>query len=428
MDLKYTKVQTPRGVRDILPPEAQWKSRLEAKAAEYLERWGYARVYTPTFEFYDALAQGDGTVMTEKLYRFVDRDGTTLALRPEMTTPIARLAATRFREEEMPLRLYYVGSVFRYDEPQAGRHREFTQVGVELIGVDQPAADAEVVLLAIEVLEHLGLSSLKIDLGQIGYFHGLIQGIADRAYVAELKQALLARDYVRYEALVDGGPIESKRRAALLALPELRGSKDVLEEARRLAEGVPGSLAAVENLRSIYNLIKAYGLTDRVAIDLGMVKDLEYYSGLLLEGYTPELGFTLCTGGRYDSLAGRFGREAPATGFAFGVERAMLALDRQGRREKERRPDLFLYAPEDRAEELFALAAEVRARGITAELDVRDLSRSEALAVAGRRGIDRVLTLLEPADGAPRVELSEAGGKSRAGSLDEVLGTEGRSS
>lgn len=421
MDLKYTKVQTPRGARDILPPEAQMKSRLEAKAAEYLEGWGYERVYTPTFEFYDALAQGDGAVMAEKLYRFVDRDGMTLALRPEMTTPIARLAATRLRDEAMPLRLFYVGSVFRYDEPQAGWYREFTQVGVELIGAGNPAADAEVVLLAIGVLEHLGVASLKIDLGQIGYFHGLIQGIADPAYAGELKQALLARDYVRYEALVGEGPLDAKRRQALLALPGLRGTKEALEQARKLAEGAPASLAAIENLQEIYSLIEAYGFADRVAIDLAMVKDFDYYSGLLLEGYTPELGFTLCTGGRYDSLLGKFGRSAPATGFAFGVERAMLALARQGWKEERSRPTLFLYGPRERAEEVFSLAAEVRSRGITAEVDVNGLSRQEALAFAKRRGIRRVLTPLGTVNGLPVVELSVVDGASRAGSLDEVL-------
>ena len=421
MELEYTKVQTPRGVRDILPPEAQAKSRLEAKASAYLEAWGFERVYTPTFEFYDALAQGDGPVIAEKLYRFVDRDGMTLALRPEMTTPIARVAATRYRDEAAPLRLYYVGSVFRYDEPQTGRHREFTQVGVELIGVDHPAADAEVVLLAIGVLEHLGLSSLKIDLGQIGYFHGLIEGIRDAGYVAELKQALLARDYVRYEALVTGGPVEPARREALLALPGLRGTKEALEEARRLAQGAPGSLAAVENLRAIYSLIEAYGLADRVAVDLGMVKDFDYYSGLLLEGYTPELGFTLCTGGRYDTLVGKFGREAPATGFAFGVERAMLALHRQGRREPRSAPELFVYGDGSRAEQLFALAAEVRSRGYTAVVDVGGLSPEEALEYARRRGIEKVLVLRAIEGGQPQVELREVGGLSRSGSLDEVL-------
>src|SRR5690606_1885204 len=167
--VKYTVVQPPRGAKDILPREAYVKSRLEQRAAAYLESWGYARVYTPTFEFFDAIAQGDGPVLADSLYRFVDRDGAALALRPDMTIPIARMVATRYQPEDMPLRLYYVGNVFRYAEPQAGRYREFTQVGVELIGAAGPRADAEVVAVAAGVLESLGLASFRLDLGHVGY-------------------------------------------------------------------------------------------------------------------------------------------------------------------------------------------------------------------------------------------------------------------
>src|SRR5690606_30687227 len=146
--MAYKKVQTPRGVKDILPREADIKSRLERRAADYLEKWSYARVVTPTFEYYDALAVGDPS-LGDQLYRFVDRDGSTLALRPEMTTPIARVVATRYRSADMPLRLYYVGNVFRYDEPQSGRQREFTQIGVELLGTTSRRADAEIVTLSV---------------------------------------------------------------------------------------------------------------------------------------------------------------------------------------------------------------------------------------------------------------------------------------
>ena len=201
--MKYTVVQTPRGAKDILPREAYVKSRLEQRAAAYLESWGYARVYTPTFEFFDAIAQGDGPVLADSLYRFVDRDGAALALRPDMTIPIARMVATRYQPEDMPLRLYYVGNVFRYAEPQAGRYREFTQVGVELIGAAGPRADAEVVAVAAGVLESLGLASFRLDLGHVGYLRGLVEAVPDGRVGDGLKEALLRRDYVRYEALVN---------------------------------------------------------------------------------------------------------------------------------------------------------------------------------------------------------------------------------
>lgn len=408
--MKHTIVQTPKGAKDILPKEAYFKSRLEQRAAAYLEEWGYARVYTPTFEFLDAIAQGDGPVLADLLYRFVDRDGATLALRPDMTIPIARMVATRYQPSDMPLRLYYVGNVFRYAEPQAGRYREFTQVGVELIGAAGPRADAEVVAVAAGVLEHLGLASFRLDLGHVGYFRGLVESVDDGRLSAELKEALLKRDYVRYEAVVKESGLDAARKRALLELPWLRGGGEALDKARALARDCPEALAALENLAAIYELVKAYGLEPRVGIDLGMTKDIDYYSGLLIEGYTPELGFTLASGGRYDSLVGRFGQPFPATGFAFGVERAMLALDRQGRRELgPAAPALFLFCEPGHEAALLRLARALREQGVRVEVDVQGLSREEALAHARRRGIPKAACVRGAAEGEPYIEAASTG-------------------
>lgn len=427
--MKHTIVQTPRGAKDILPKEAYVKSRLEQRAAAYIERWGYARVYTPTFEFFDAIAQGDGPVLADSLYRFVDRDGATLALRPEMTIPIARMVATRYQPEQMPLRLYYVGSVFRYAEPQAGRYREFTQVGVELIGASGPRADAEVIAVAAGVLESLGLASFRLDLGHVGYFRGLVKAVKDERLSGELKDALLRRDYVRYEATARESGLDPARQRALLALPRLRGDGDVLAEARGLAQGCDEALQALENLGAIYELVKAQGLGDRVGIDLGITKDIDYYSGLLIEGYTPELGFTLASGGRYDSLVGRFGQEFAATGFAFGVERAMLALDRQGWREQGPPPAEILIAGEAGLEgALLRLAAELRRRGALVEVDVLGLSAEAALEYARRRGIARVALVAGESAGEFDLKVAGTGAWTRPGeavwrqaSVDQLL-------
>lgn len=384
--MKFTKVQTPRGAKDILPPEGYKKSRIEAQAAASMERWGYRRVYTPTFEFYDALAQGSGPEIADTLYRFVDRDGHTLALRPEMTIPIARMVATRYTADEMPLRLYYIGNVFRYDDPQAGRQREFTQVGVELIGLGQPAADAEIVALAVTSLEELGLRSFRVDLGHVGYIHALLEATGDDALAGALKQALLQRDYVRFEEVVQTDRLGGDLKEALLALPTLRGGVEAIDAAREVSAPFPDALAALDELQRIYELVDAYGLAGNVAIDLGIIKGFDYYTGFLMEGYTPELGFTLCGGGRYDALVGRFGTPTPATGFAFGVERAMLALERQGWHLQEESADLFLYS-EEGPEVLFRAAADLRAQGQRVELGIGCSDRSSATGQAVRRGI-----------------------------------------
>lgn len=424
--MKFTKVQTPRGAKDILPPDGYKKSRLEGEAAAFLEEWGYRRVYTPTFEYYDALVQGNGPQIDEKLYRFVDRDGHTLALRPEMTTPIARMAATRYTPDEMPVRLYYVGSVFRYDEVQTGRQREFTQVGVELLGAAGPAADAELVVLAVALLGRLGLRSFHIDLGHIGYIHSLLEEVGDGRLAAELKGALLARDYVRYEGLLRGAAMEAGFKEALLALPTMRGGAEVIAAASRAAARNPKAVAALQELETVFRLAGAYGVGEQVAIDLALVKDFDYYTGLLLEGYTPELGFTLCTGGRYDSLVGRFGSPCPATGFAFGVERAMLALERQGWRLVEPAPDLLLYTePDQEIDVLFGAAAHLRARGVRVELALSPLRKDEAQAAASRRGIERIGRVYRTGDGRVALAVTPEGGLAPSGPLEPVPAGEG---
>lgn len=370
----HTSVQTPRGVKDILPREAYYKSRLQRRAADFLASWGYQKVITPTFEYDDALKKGDQPIHGDQLYRFVDRDGNTLALRPEMTTPIARLVATRYRPEQMPIRLHYIGSVFRHDEPQAGRHREFTQIGVELVGAYGRRADGEVVTLAAGLLGELGLGSFRLDLGHTDYFLGLVNG-ADGSLVRQLRDALLARDFVRYETVVHESALSDRQKNALARLPYLRGSgesvRDIVEEGKALADGMPEALGALRQLVDVIELVGAYGEEKRIGIDLGMMKDLDYYSGLQMEGYVPELGFTLCTGGRYDHLIGRYGWEAPAIGFALGVERAMLALDRQQRNGLFPPPaDVYLFAHKGEGPALFQAASLLRNKGVTVQLDV----------------------------------------------------------
>jgi len=420
--LKYTKVQTPRGAKDILPPDGYKRSLLEATAARRLEEWGYSRIYTPSLEFFDALAQGDGPQINDQLYRFVDRDGTTLALRPEMTTPVARVAATRFSDEDSPLRLYYAGSVFRYTEPQLGNSREFTQIGVELLGGRGPSADAEIVTLAISLFEALGLDRFQVDLGHIGFIEGLTQGIDEPGFAAELKKALLDRDYVRYESIVSGGPVGAGAKAALLGLPVMRGGAELLAEARKVAEGAPAALAALDELSEVYALVKAYGLADRVAIDLGMIKGLDYYTGLLIEGYAPELGSSLCTGGRYDGLVGKFGRDCPAIGFAFGVERVMLALERQGWNPPVPVPSVVFWSEQGEREALFGAAAMARAGGISVEIGLECETREDAARYAKRRGIRRIARARRDGAGGLVLDAEDLeSGKARSASADELV-------
>ncbi|MFO7310816.1 MAG: ATP phosphoribosyltransferase regulatory subunit [Bacillota bacterium] len=384
----YTRRMTPRGLKDFLPKDAARKRAVESALATTFARWGYAEVITPTVEFFECLALGDGPELVEKMYRLFDREGHQLALRPEVTTPIGRIVATRLKDEPLPLRLYYIANVFRYEEPQAGRQREFWQAGVELVGATGPAADAEVIALAVTALAAAGLKDFRLDIGQVGYFNGLMEGAAlSQEERRAIRRALLRRDYVALdEALAQSGLPEGKRRL-LRELPRLRGREETIARAIELADN-PVSREAAENLGAIYAALAAHGVADRVYIDFGMIKDLDYYTGMVLEGYAPDLGFPVCTGGRYDNLIGRFGYECPATGFVVGVERLMLALEGQGALPGPDGAPRWLVGG-DQAGRARALAAArmLRGRGWTVEMDVLERPLDGMLEYARARGI-----------------------------------------
>lgn len=324
--MRITTLQTPRGVKDLLPDEVREKATLERRLAEVFESWGYAPVATPVFEYADVVALGSGAP-DQRLFRLFDREGNTLALRPEMTTGIARLAATRLGSQPRPLRLHYIANVFRYDEPQQGRQREFWQAGVELIGASGPEADAEMISLAVAALRAVGLREFNIDIGHHGFFGGLLQGLAVQpARRQQLHDALLARNYVELESLA--AQLKPAEREGLLALPGLLGGAEVIDRAAPLA-GNTLATDALDELSAVYRAVEAQGCAEHVRIDLSMVKTLDYYTGTVIEGYAPGIGFTLCTGGRYDQLLERFGQADPAVGFALGVERLLLALKEQ---------------------------------------------------------------------------------------------------
>lgn len=388
----YTRRMTPRGLKDFLPKDAARKRAVEAALAAAFARWGYAEVITPTVEFFECLALGDGPELVEKMYRLFDREGHTLALRPEVTTPIGRIVATRLRDEPLPLRLYYIANVFRYEEPQAGRQREFWQAGVELVGAPGPAADAEVIALAATALTAAGLREFRIDIGQVGYFNGIMAGVDlspdDRR---ALRRALLRRDYVALEETLARTGLPSEKQRLLRELPRLRGREEAIQRALALADN-PASRKAAENLGAVYGALAAYGVAERVYIDLGMIKDLDYYTGMVLEGYAPDLGFPVCTGGRYDNLIGRFGFDCPATGFVVGVERLMLALDAQGGELPGTAPgpQWLLGCDEPGRPRALAAGAALRARGWPVEVDVMDRPLEAALDYARARAVPYV--------------------------------------
>ncbi|NMB12587.1 MAG: ATP phosphoribosyltransferase regulatory subunit [Firmicutes bacterium] len=375
--MAYTMMQTPRGTKDFLPRDAERKRWVEGVILDLFRRWGYREIITPTMEFCDAVSVGDETGLARNLYRFFEREGDLLALRPDVTTPVARVVATRLRDKPKPIRLCYRANVFRYAEPQAGRRREFYQAGVELVGSNTYLADAEVVALTVEALRAVGLKDFRVDIGQVDYYHGILQhpGLSPEER-RSLRLALLKRDYVALEELLTGCSLPKEDRELLRQLPELRGGQGILREAMDRATN-PISRSAIKNLTAIYEILEAYDLADWIQVDLGMIKDIEYYTGMVLEAYTADMGFTIGTGGRYDNLIDHFGYNCPATGFALGIERIMLALSRQQGWLPTANRRVLCQEVAKRPELSWQIARHLREQGCIVELDVGDRSEAE---------------------------------------------------
>ncbi len=383
--------QIPHGVQDRFLAEAARRRRAEEVVRECFVRWGYQEVIPPTFEFYENLSIGASAELKEAMYRFLDQKGRTLALRADFTPQMARMAATKLFDQPMPLRCSYLGSLFRYEEPQAGRKREFTQAGIELIGADTAEADAEVVALAIAALEALELRSFQVNLGQMAFFRNLTRGLPGEAVVA-VRDAIDHKNQARLLEALDRAGLTGNQARLLERLPALIGRHEMLEEARELGTGLPastGALAAIERLSEVYRLLQAYGVADRVILDLSEVRGMDYYTGVTFRGVAPGLGWAVLSGGRYDELIARFGRPLAAIGFGIGIERALLIQSHQGVPVPSIAPQLLVHGCDQT--ECLALLRRLRAVGCRVELDVLGFEGAALIDQARQRGIRRTL-------------------------------------
>jgi ATP phosphoribosyltransferase regulatory subunit len=383
--------QIPHGVQDRFLVEAARRRRAEARVRECFVRWGYQEVIPPTYEYYENLRVGASSELEEAMYRFFDHRGRMLALRADFTPQVARMAATKLFDQPMPLRCCYLGSLFRHEEPQAGRKREFTQAVVELIGADTAEADAEVVALAIAVLEALGLGDFQVNLGQMAFFRVLTSEMPGQV-LAPIREAIDHKNRARLaDALAQGGQ-QGEQYDLLTRLPDLVGGPEVLEEARNLSASLSRGaqvLAALERLAEVYRLLQAYGVEKRVILDLSEVRGMDYYTGITFRGVAPGLGWAVSSGGRYDELIANFGRPLAAVGFGLGIERALLIQSQQGVPAPSPVPDLLVQCCDH--PDCLALVGRLRQRGCRVEVDVLGLDGAGLMAQVRQRGIPRLL-------------------------------------
>lgn len=370
--MNMKSLHTPDGVRDIYNGECERKLELERRLRSVLFSYGCRPIETPTFEFFDVFGSSVGTTPSRDLYKFLDRDGSTLVLRPDFTPAVARAASKYFMEYDEPIRLCYLGSTFVNHSSYRGILKETTQMGAELIGDASADADAEMLAMVIESLLKAGLEEFQISIGHAGYFEGIASAAGlEEETREELKDLIRNRNSFGAEKLVSTLGIPDQMKEALISFPELFGGVEILDRAGKLAQGEVSS-AAVCRLRDVYELLKLYGFERYVSFDLGMLGNYMYYTGIIFRGYTYGTGDAIVKGGRYDSLLEQFGKKAASTGFVIVVDQLLAAMDRQKIViDTNVRYQTITYAPEDR-EAAVKEAIRLRKDGVRVQLRLAD--------------------------------------------------------
>jgi histidyl-tRNA synthetase len=380
--------QPVRGMRDQIGQEAQTLSYVISKARETAQLFGFQEAITPIVEPLELLSAKSGDEIRQRMFIFDDLGGRRVALRPEFTASIARLATTALRSEPKPFRLFSVGSVYRYDEPQKGRYREFWQANFELMGSAKPEADAEIILLANSLLKNVGLTGYAIKLGHIG----IVKAILSQECVDEKTQNAVFQkmDKKEYEAAY--GLLSVKCKAALEGLVALKAetSAEMVENIKAYVQAYPQAVAAAENLAAIYKLVTEAGCPIQ-KVDPAFARGLEYYTGIIFELYVPELEIALGGGGRYDRLIEAFGGEpTPASGMALGVDRTAIAVQTQQITLKTQlnKRAVVMAIKEEQKVDAIKIAQALRDQGVSAEFEVMGRKMAKALEDADKRKVD----------------------------------------
>lgn len=377
--MKRQLLHTPEGVRDIYNEECKKKQVLQGQMTDAMERFGYRMIQTPTFEFFDVFGKEIGTTPSKDLYKFFDREGNTLVLRPDITPSVARAVAKYFGEWNMPIRLYYLGNTFINNSSYQGRMKEATQLGAELIGDNSVEADAEMISMAVECLLASGLKEFQLSVGHAGVFKGLIEAAGfDEDMAGELRGLIANKNYFGLEEALSKQAMEADLRGLFSMLGGFYFSADEIARARALAAGYPEILSAIVRLEELHKALQAYHVDAYVSYEPGMVSGYEYYTGIIFAGYTFGSGEPILKGGRYDKLLSHFGKNAASIGFVIVVDQLMSSLGRQGiEAEIPYQGEVIVYVRE-RFREAAAHAMEKRGQGMNVELIRKDASVGKA--------------------------------------------------
>ena len=354
---------TPEGVRDISSQECSRKRKIQEKLHHVFHQYGFEDIETPTFEYFEVFSKEVGTIPSRELYKFFDREGNTLVLRPDFTPSVSRACATYFNPEKEVVSLCYTGNTFINNSSFRGRLKETTQMGVERMGDDSPEADAEILAMTVECLLAAGLTEFQVSVGQVDYYKAIFaQTGLSQEEEEELRELISQKNYFGVEELVKSKNMDKSLAKVLSQLPQLFGSAEVLEKAKALTDN-PQALKAVARLEEIYELLKVYGYEKYITFDFAMLSKYHYYTGIIFQAYTYGTGEALIKGGRYNQLMKHFGKPAASIGFAIVVDNLLMALSRQKiQMEEEDEVTVITYRKENRIQAI-QKAKELRAQG-----------------------------------------------------------------
>lgn len=357
----------PVGSQDYLFDECYNKRLVQDKLKELYSLSAYDEIETPVLEYIDVFSGVKASIEPEQMVKLFDTYGRILVLRPDITMPMARIAATKLKAAALPLRISYFGSVFRNQKLQTSKQSEIAQAGIELLGSSEPEADAEVIALAIQSFIVLGIKEFQIDIGQIEFFKGLIaQAGMVEEWEEEVRALIEQKNMLELELLLKSSKISENLKNTIYDLPKLYGDGDMLKKAERMSNDLRCK-SAIANIREVYNILNDFGFERYLTFDLGMVQSFNFYTGIIFRGMTSELGYPICGGGRYDRLVNEFGYDIPATGFAIGIKRILMILERQSNLLAIPAVDILVTYEKQHRQTAYSLICKLRSDGYKTE-------------------------------------------------------------
>ncbi len=362
--MKDKLLHTPEGVRDIYNSECAVKLLLQNNLHQVLKLYGFRDIQTPSFEFFDIFNQERGTVASKDMYKLFDKEGNTMVLRPDITPSIARCVAKYYKEDDLPIRLCYMGNTYINSTAYQGKLKEVTQLGAELVNDDSVEADAEMLAITIECLLKSGLTEFQLEIGNADFIRSLISeaGFEDEEDLTKLRDLIENKNMFGMEDIIMNKNMTKELEEIFLKLPELFGTLEILEYAKGVTKN-PRALMAIQRLEKLYDIMTDYGFEKYISFDLGMLSKYDYYTGIIFNGYTYKTGEAIVAGGRYDNLVGQFGKACPAIGMAIVIDNLMLALSRQKLLPQIDSSDTLILYTHDYRKDAIALAGYFRKEG-----------------------------------------------------------------